>query len=103
MLRASTGKLRLRLDGTTIADSVALVAGETYRIGFRQRAGTGADGVLEAYLATGTAAFTTPFATTSAGTWTDGATRARIGASTSIGIQATLDDVRLGTASMPAP
>ena len=59
-LRAS-GALRLRNDSSTVgSETAALSANTLYRIGLRQRQGTGSDAVLEAYLAVGNAAFTTP-------------------------------------------
>jgi hypothetical protein len=62
-LRAN-GALRLRNDGTAVGvETAALSPNTLYRIGLRQRQGTGSDAILEAYLAVGTAAFTTPFAT----------------------------------------
>ena len=54
LLLTSTGRLRLRLDGTVIgADSAPLVPGTTYVVGLHQKRGTGSNGVLEAFLAAG--------------------------------------------------
>jgi hypothetical protein len=62
-LRAS-GVLRLRNDSSTAGSETAALSTNTlYRIGLRQRQGTGSDAILEAYLAVGNAAFTTPFPT----------------------------------------
>jgi hypothetical protein len=99
----SAGKLRLRNVGTTIgADSAALSVGTLYRVGLRQKQGTGADAVLEAYLATGDAPFSAPFANSSSLNFTTPATRLNIGATTSsMAAAITVDDIKLDTGSMP--
>src|SRR6266545_4557223 len=64
----SSGTLTLKNNGATIGSaSAALSAGTLYRIGIRQSSGSG-NGVLQAYLATGDAAFGSPFASSSAET-----------------------------------
>ncbi|MEQ1758821.1 MAG: carboxypeptidase regulatory-like domain-containing protein [Vicinamibacterales bacterium] len=100
LLLTTTG-LRLRTASSTIgADSGALTPGQIYRIGLHQKKGTGKNAVLEAYLAQGDNAFTTPFASTSTGTWKTPAGRLRLGA-TSGTVNLTIDDVRLDSNVMP--
>jgi len=100
----SNGALRLKNGATTIGvDSPALVVGAVYRVGVHQKKrGTGANAVLEAYLAAGDAAFGAPFASTLSGTWTTQADRFRLGATTGT-LNATFDDIRLDTGAMPGP
>jgi hypothetical protein len=100
----STGVLRLKTGATTIGvDSPALVVGAVYRVGVHQKRGTGANAVLEAYLAAGEAAFGAPFASTATGAWTSQADRFRLGPSTSVVLDVTFDDIRLDAAAMPGP
>ncbi|CAN5715986.1 hypothetical protein BH10ACT1_BH10ACT1_05690 [soil metagenome] len=92
-LRASGG-LRLRNGSTTIgAESSPLTAGTTYRVGLHQKKGTGGNAVLEAYVAPAGASFGAPFAKTTTGTWTNGATRLRLGATSGPALSASFDDV----------
>ena len=99
----SNGALRLRNGTTTIgADSAPLTVGGVYRVGLHQKRGTGANAVLEAYLAAGDAAFGVPFASTATGTWTSQADRFRFGATTGT-LNATFDDIRLDASAMPGP
>ena len=101
MLR-STGALQLRNNSTPVgADSTALSVGTLYRVALRQKKGTGSDAILEAYLATGDAAFGSPFASTSAGTWTTQATNLRLGATAAVAVNATVDNIRLDSGSLP--
>ena len=94
-LRAS-GRLRLRQGSTTIgAESAPLTPGTTYRVGVHQVRGTGGNAVLEAFVAPAGAAFGAPFARTAAGTWTDGATRVRAGATSGPAVSASFDDLFL--------
>jgi hypothetical protein len=102
-LLTSTGRLRLRLDGTVIgADSAPLVPGTTYRVGLHQKRGTGSNGVMEAFLAADGAAFGAPFASRTNGNWTTGMDRMRIGATNSTAVNVLLDDILLATGAMPA-
>jgi hypothetical protein len=105
ILVLSNGRLRLRLDATTIgADSSPLAVGQLYRIGIRQKRGTGGNALLQGFLASGESAFGVPFAATSTGTWTTQANRLRVGGtSTTTGIDVVLDDIRLDSAVMPGP
>lgn len=103
----SAGVLRLQQGGssTVIGSSSVLAVGMVYRVGLVQKKGTGSNGVLQAYLATGAASFGTPFAERTAGTWTTQATRfifAMTHANTQT-INMTFDDVKLDSAAMPAP
>jgi len=104
LVLTSTGRLRLRNGSTTVgADSAPLTAGSTYLIGLHQRRGTGANAVLEAFLAPDGGTFGTPFAGTSSGTWTTAADRLRLGATNGTAVDLTVDDVLIGSGSMPSP
>jgi hypothetical protein len=96
------GALRLRNGSNTVgADSTPLTAGQVYRVGLRQRRGTGANAILEAYLASGEAAFGQPFASLSNGTWTTAADRLHLGTTISAPLDAVFDDIRLDRGVMP--
>ena len=96
------GVLQLRFAGKSIgADSLPLQVDTVYRIGLRQKQGTGGDAILEAYLAEGDTAFGEPFAATTTGGWTMAADRLRIGATTGVALHAVLDDIKLDSATMP--
>jgi hypothetical protein len=98
----SDGKLQLRNGSTALGTSaVALSVGTTYRVGIHQRRGTGGNAVLEAYLASDGAAFGSPFATNSAGSWTTAADRLRFGATSGGALTATFDDIRIDTGALP--
>jgi hypothetical protein len=100
----SNGVLRLKNGMTQIgADSTPIATGTLYRIGLRQKKGTGNDAVLEGYLATGDAVFGSAFASTTSGTWTTPADRLQFGTTTSVALDGLLDDIRLDTGSLPGP
>ncbi len=93
-----TGALSLRTGSTTVGSSSApLRVGTTYRVGLRQKKGTGRNAVLEGYLAEGNASFGTPFAVLTNGTWTIPMDRLRVGSTTSVKLDATIDDMTLLT------
>ena len=99
----TTGRLRLRTGSTTIGlNSSPLAAGVTYRVGLHQRRGTGTTGVLEAYLAADDSPFGAPFASRADGTWITPTDRLRLGATNSIVLDITLDDVLLASGAMPS-
>jgi hypothetical protein len=100
-----TGALRLRVGSTTIGESAPLaIKPALYRVGLRQKRGTGGNAVLEAFVATASnPAFGTPFAATTTGTWTTQANRLRFGATNGSAINATFDNVLLDAAAMPGP
>jgi hypothetical protein len=103
----TNGKLRLLNNTTTPPaigkDSNPLVAGTLYRVGIYQKKGSGGKtAILQAYLVAGDAPFGTAFASTTAGTWTTQANRLWIGATNLVALNATFDDIRLDSASMPA-
>jgi hypothetical protein len=104
LLLRTTGALRLR-NGTTVigADSASLTVGTLYRVGLRQKRGTGGNAILEAYLAAGGAPFGAPFASTTSGTRTTQADRFRFGATASTVLDAAFDDIRLVAGAMPGP
>ncbi len=94
----SAGALQLRNGSTTLgSNSPVLTPGTLYRVGLHQKKGTGSNAVLEAYLATGDAAFTTPFAANTALTFTTQASRFSLGATNSAAMNVTLDTVLLDT------
>jgi hypothetical protein len=98
-----SGRLRLRNVSTTIgAESTVLALGQLYRIGIQQTRGSGTNAVLRAYLSPNDDAFGSPFAQSTIGTWTTGADRLRLGATTAGTFNLVLDDIRLDTAAMPA-
>src|SRR5262249_52418034 len=100
----SASRLKLRNGSTQVgADSPVLSLNTLYRIGLRQKRGTGANGVLEAYLATGDAPFGAPFATLTSGTWTGAASQVLLGATGSDPVELLLDDIRLDAAAFPPP
>ncbi|MCC6746719.1 MAG: hypothetical protein IT371_03615 [Deltaproteobacteria bacterium] len=97
----SSGKIVLRLSSDTVGYEVGpLVVGTLYRLGLHQRAGSGKDGVLEAYLAVGDAPFGAPFAGLKDGKWTSAADGVRLGATSGDEIDATFDDLTLDRAAL---
>jgi unsaturated chondroitin disaccharide hydrolase len=97
--------LQLRSGGTSIGGpSAALTLGTVYRLGLHQRKGSGANAVLEAFLAQGDAAFpAAPFASIGNGAWMTMANQIQLGATNSKAIDITLDDITLDAAAMPGP
>jgi PKD repeat protein len=99
----TSGKLRLRVGSTTVGvESIPLVVGTIYRLGLHQRRGTGANGVLEAFLSEAGVPFGAPFAATGTGTWISGASRVQVGATGSDVADLVLDDLLIDAASMPS-
>jgi hypothetical protein len=93
----TSGALQLRNGSTNIGSvSPALAIGTVYRVGLRQKAGSG-NAVLEAYLAQADTPFGTPFATSSTQSFTSQATRFSLGATNSNAVNLTVDDIRLDT------
>lgn len=104
LILRSTGALRMRIGSTTVGqDTPPLAIGQIYRVGLHQKKGSGANAVLEAFLAQGDAAFGAPFASTASGAWATQADRLRFGATNSQTIDATFDDVKLDAVAMPGP
>jgi len=102
VLLRSNGRLRLRIGSTAVgAESIPLVLGKTYRLGLHQRRGSGANGVLEAFLSEGGVPFGAPFAATSTGTWINGANRLQVGATSNDVGNLVFDDLQIDAASMP--
>ncbi len=77
-----------------------LNVGTIYRIALHQKSGTSGNAVLEAFLATGDAAFGAPFAGSSTQSFTTAADRLRFGATTGT-LNAVFDDIKLDSASLP--
>src|SRR5262249_46422595 len=90
----SAARLKLRNGSTQVgSDSPVLSLNTLYRIGLRQKRGTGTNnGVLEAYLAQGDAPFGLPFATLTTGAWTGAASQVLVGATGSDPVELFLDD-----------
>jgi hypothetical protein len=100
----ATGKLTLRNFLTSLgATTAALKPGTMYRIAIHQKKGTGSNAILEGFLATGDANFTTPFARNTTQTFITQADSIQIGATTSMGGTITFDDIRLDAGAMPGP
>ncbi len=100
----TTGALRLRNNSTSVGSlSAPLQVGVSYRIAIHQRAGTGANAVLDGFVARTGDAFGPAFASLANGTWTTKADRLRIGATSGGVLSITMDDVLVDGASMPAP
>ncbi|MEQ1760576.1 MAG: DNRLRE domain-containing protein [Vicinamibacterales bacterium] len=103
LMLTNQGRLRLRGSSTIGVESAPLIPGRLYRVGVHQKKGTGANAILEAFLASDDTPFGAPFAATTLGTWTTAATRLRIGNTSTGGVNVTVDDIRLDTMEMPAP
>ena len=100
----TTGKLTLRNGSTSVgATTAALTPGTLYRIGIHQKRGTGSNGILEGFVATGDANFGTAFASSGTQSFITQADSVQIGATTGTVGSFTLDDVRLDTGAMPGP
>ena len=103
----TTGALTLRNGTTAIgANSAPLAIGQVYHVALHQKKGTGANAVLEGFLAVGDAAFGVPFASSSTGTWIDQATSFRLGATIATAVDLVVDNIQIDTTlpfSAPAP
>jgi len=102
IVRSGTSQKLKLLNNTTAvgSNSTSLASLTVYRVGLHQKRGTGSNGVLEAYFATGDAAFTTPFALSATQTFTTGATKFVIG-SMGVVMSVQIDNVRIDSGSMP--
>ncbi|HEV7810068.1 MAG TPA: carboxypeptidase regulatory-like domain-containing protein [Candidatus Limnocylindrales bacterium] len=99
----TSGALRLRNNSTSVGGlSTPLQIGVSYRIAIHQGAGTGANAVLEGFVARTGDAFGPAFGSLTNGTWTTKADRLRIGATSGGALSITMDDVLVDGASMPA-
>jgi len=104
LVLTSSGTLQLRNGSTTIGSaSAALSANTLYRVGLHQRTGTGGDGLLEAFVASGDGAFGTPFASSSTQSFTSQASKFMFGATNPNAVNATFDDIKLDSVAMPGP
>ncbi len=96
------GALRLRNASTTIgSDSSPLALNTLYRVGIHQKAGSGANAILEAYVIEGDLPFAAPFARLTSGAWITQADRIRIGSTLAVALDVLLDDIRLDSMAMP--
>ncbi|HSK11139.1 MAG TPA: hypothetical protein VK911_16270, partial [Vicinamibacterales bacterium] len=98
---STSGRLQLRVGSATIGESAALAVGQVYRIGIRQKQGSGGNAVLEGYAASADGVFAGAFAATSLGAWTTASDQLRVGATSPSAIDVVMDDIRLDAASMP--
>jgi hypothetical protein len=103
----STGKARL-VDAANVQigsdDTLVMTAGSIYRLGLRYTAGTGANGIIEAFSATGDNNFGAAFASTSVDASTTPANRIDLGQNASGTVcDVFFDDIRIDTAAMPGP
>jgi hypothetical protein len=106
----STGQVCLRYGNSwaggsalSACSTTTLTPGVTYTLGLRQVRGTGSDGVLEAYLASGTAALGTPFLRMTTGAWTTRADRVSVGSTNANALDAVFDDVVINGVALTTP
>lgn len=103
----TTGKVRLtNAAGTQIGSdsTLTMTAGNVYRVGMRYTKGTGANGIVEAFVAANDDAFGAAFASTSAGDGTLQINRIQLGNTTSTNAANFIfDNARIDDASMPGP
>lgn len=85
------------------ASSAPLALNTLYRVAVYQQRGSGANGVLSAYIAEGDAAFAEPFATSLTQTFTTSATSIRIGATNSRSTDIVVDDIIIDNARVALP
>lgn len=78
--------------------SVPLTLGTVYRVAVYQQRGSGANGILKAYVAEGDAAFGQPFAVSTTQTFTTSATSVQIGATNSMTTDIVVDEIIIDTA-----
>ncbi len=96
LLLRSNGTLRLRNGSSTIgSDSPKLEAKRLYMVRIIQKAGSGSNAVLGAFVAPAGGQFGAPFASMTNGTWKTAATFVRFGATASGAINARFDDIRI--------
>jgi len=84
------------------SESAPIIVGQVYRVGIHQKKGSGGNAIVEAFLASGSDPFGTPFGRTATGTWRSAGDRFRFGATTGK-MDIVLDNIRLDAASMPLP
>jgi hypothetical protein len=94
--------LRLAFDGMIAPVApVRITPGAVFRIGVRQRRGSGADGIVEGYVAAGDGPFGAPFARKANGPWTLAAESVTVGSTAGGAVGLVIDDVRIDSAGMP--
>jgi len=95
---------RLYNGSTQVGSSIAFTLNTTYRIGVQYTKGTGSNGIMRMYIATGDAAFSgTPDCEQTNGTHTAQISRLRIGAPVSDPQDCLIDDIRIDDSAMPGP
>jgi hypothetical protein len=106
----STGQVCLRYGNSWAGGSISsacstatLTPGATYTLGLREVRGTGADGVLEAYLASGTTTLGAPFLRMTTGSWTTRADRVSVGSTTGTALDAVFDNVVVNGVELTTP
>lgn len=92
-------------DGTSTVGSsaTALTLGTVYRLGLRYVKGTGANAVLEGYLAVGDDEFGAPFASTTTSTRTDDVTEVQFGPTNANAADYRFDEIVVDTEALPGP
>lgn len=88
---------------STACTTTPLAVGPKYRIRLHQLRGTGGDGILETFVATGDAAFGASLAKTTTGLWTTRVDRVSVGSTTSTAIDATFDDIQIDGGPVSTP
>ncbi len=103
----SAGKVQLRDAANTQVGSdstTVITVNNPFRVGLRYTKGTGANAVLEAFIAANDDAFGAAFASTSADTGTAQGNRVEIGQGASGTVcDVYVDDIKVDDASMPGP
>lgn len=108
---AAGGSVRLRTTGLALFNTAAAQVGSTYvlnagdivRVGFRHTVGTGANGILEMFVALNDDEFGAAYASTTTDTNTANIDRIRCGAVGGTLPEIVFDDLRLDDAAMPGP
>lgn len=102
----TTGGASLRLvdsGGSTVGTDFAVTANTIYRVGLHYGLGSGANGVVEMFVATGDNAFGAADRQSLVNTGTTQATRLRAGVTAAATFTIDFDDLRIDDASMPGP
>jgi hypothetical protein len=101
-----TGGASLRLvdsAGATIGTDFAVTANTIYRIGLHYTIGSGANGVVEMFVATGDSAFGAADRSTTANSGITQVSRLRCGVTTAATFTVDFDDIRIDDTTMPGP
>jgi hypothetical protein len=88
---------------TTSCTTSPLAIGKTYRIRLHELRGTGADGVFEAYLASGDEPFGAPFTRAATGNNAMRVDRVSVGSTTAVALDAVFDNIAIDGQPLQAP